>query len=66
MTENQKILESLFFVSTVPLIQKDIIKVFGKENAPDLEKEVSNLNNCLLYTSPSPRDAYVSRMPSSA
>ena len=45
MTENQRILESLFFVSTVPLVQKDIIKVFGIENAPDLEKEVSNLNN---------------------
>ena len=44
MTENQKILESLFFVSTVPLVQKDLIKVFGKDNAPDLEKEVSNLN----------------------
>ena len=24
------------------------------------------INTCLLYTSPSPRDAYVSRMPSSA
>ena len=27
---------------------------------------VSMLNNCLLYTSPSPRDATLSRMPSSA
>ena len=45
MTENQKIIESLFFVSTVPLVQKDLIKVFGKENAPDLKKEVSNLNS---------------------
>ncbi len=45
MTENQKIIESLFFVSTVPLVQKDLIKVFGKKNAPDLEKEVYNLNN---------------------
>ena len=27
MTKNQKIIESLFFVSTVPLIQKDLIKV---------------------------------------
>ena len=45
MTENQRIIESLFFVSTVPLVQKDIIKVFGKKNAPDLEKEVLNLNN---------------------
>ena len=44
MTKNQKIIESLFFVSTVPLVQKDLIKVFGKDNAPDLEKEVSNLN----------------------
>ena len=25
-----------------------------------------DIKNCLLYTSPSPRDAYVSRMPSSA
>ena len=32
-------------VSTVPLVQKDLIKVFGKKNAPDLEKEVYNLNN---------------------
>ena len=45
MTENQKIIESLFFVSTVPLVQKDLIKVFGKDNAPDLEIEVSNLNS---------------------
>ena len=45
MTKNQKIIESLFFVSTVPLVQKDLIKVFGKDNAPDLEKEVSNLNS---------------------
>ena len=45
MTKNQKIIESLFFVSNVPLNQKDLIKVFGKDNAPDLEKEVSNLNS---------------------
>ena len=45
MTKNQKIIESLFFVSTVPLVQKDLIKVFGKDNAPDLKKEVSNLNS---------------------
>ena len=45
MTKNQKIIESLFFVSTIPLDQKDLIKVFGKDNAPDLEKEVSNLNS---------------------
>ena len=27
---------------------------------------ITNANNCLLYTSPSPRDATLSRMPSSA
>ena len=28
--------------------------------------ELRNMPNCLLYTSPSPRDATLSRMPSSA
>ena len=28
--------------------------------------DTSNVNYCLLYTSPSPRDATLSRMPSSA
>ena len=36
----------------------------------DLRKDIQNLrkrlNICLLYTSPSPRDAHESRMPSSA
>ena len=27
---------------------------------------IENMNTCLLYTSPSPRDATLSRMPSSA
>ena len=31
---------------------------------PKLAKE--NYKDCLLYTSPSPRDRYISRMPSSA
>ena len=30
------------------------------------EVDISILNDCLLYTSPSPRDAHESRMPSSA
>ena len=30
------------------------------------EPKLSNLDNCLLYTSPSPRDGLLSRMPSSA
>ena len=31
-----------------------------------LEKEKNQFNDCLLYTSPSPRDGLLSRMPSSA
>ena len=37
---------------------------FILEDPERLVKE--NLNGCLLYTSPSPRDAHESRMPSSA
>ena len=38
------------------------------ETEGDLEKAVDLLrsNSCLLYTSPSPRDLVISRMPSSA
>ena len=42
----------------------------GKKEQAKLEeiKELgnTNMNCCLLYTSPSPRDAHESRMPSSA
>ena len=31
-----------------------------------IDNEVNNVYNCLLYTSPSPRDRQKSRMPSSA
>ena len=32
----------------------------------DIENYLKHLNSCLLYTSPSPRDGLLSRMPSSA
>ena len=40
----------------------------AKETVPAREKAIRNakLNICLLYTSPSPRDGLLSRMPSSA
>ena len=31
-----------------------------------INEAIDNPNNCLLYTSPSPRDMWTSRMPSSA
>ena len=37
---------------------------FAKQRAK--EREAANAASCLLYTSPSPRDATLSRMPSSA
>ena len=39
---------------------KGSIMKLGEEHVPTME------NSCLLYTSPSPRDATLSRMPSSA
>ena len=45
------------------LVRIDGDSLFDKMN----ENEVDNyLKTCLLYTSPSPRDAHESRMPSSA
>ena len=41
----------------------DIIK---EENKDTFVKHQDGLPSCLLYTSPSPRDATLSRMPSSA
>ena len=47
--------------------------IVGEENYPTAEADAPNINTplgyyaiCLLYTSPSPRDGNVSRMPSSA
>ncbi len=44
MKKNQ-IIESLLFVSTSPLEQKDIDKVFGKNESINLEKVVNELND---------------------
>ena len=45
----------------------DILLYYSKllEDSDDKKKILKN-NNCLLYTSPSPRDGRISRMPSSA
>ena len=45
----------------------DLIKNLKAKNFSEVRKWcVNNLDNCLLYTSPSPRDLSTSRMPSSA
>ena len=46
-----------------------VLKVFNYDENSDsylMEKCDCNVYDCLLYTSPSPRDRSVSRMPSSA
>ena len=42
--------------------------VYAEKNGSDvvLIKPTTGMNSCLLYTSPSPRDQCLSRMPSSA
>ena len=41
-------------------------RMLGEGQLYDIEKDRMQENNCLLYTSPSPRDGLLSRMPSSA
>ena len=78
MSERRKRLHDLLLT----LINKDSEFEFIEEDSNDLtsgysEKDTLNLSrvieknrkiikSCLLYTSPSPRDATLSRMPSSA
>ena len=43
-----------------------IVRVILTENAAVIGLKIAELDTCLLYTSPSPRDLSTSRMPSSA
>ena len=45
---------------------KEIKGQLGKKKETAREKMIGQSIGCLLYTSPSPRDAHESRMPSSA
>ena len=52
--ENEKILKNI------------LLKELRKPSIEQARTPTQIVNNCLLYTSPSPRDATLSRMPSSA
>ena len=56
---------NIFAKKAAIVIDFDTEEVLFEVNA-DTRNYPASLTNCLLYTSPSPRDAYVSRMPSSA
>ena len=50
----------------VRLVKVEAVKMHLLEQEFVLHVRVDNPNDCLLYTSPSPRDLSTSRMPSSA
>ena len=54
--------------TTIPPTNGQVLKWLNNKWAPadDITSGGGGLNACLLYTSPSPRDATLSRMPSSA
>ena len=69
MTEQNKIKETLDEVLFQFIPQGNYVKVIAVD--PHTNTEVVMVGdrrsgNCLLYTSPSPRDGLLSRMPSSA
>ena len=47
-------------------IRYPVVVRFEKVNYSGLQGVDGGINTCLLYTSPSPRDGLLSRMPSSA
>ena len=55
--------------SAIPFLRKYIVPAAKRVGADLLEfavPEIGEVITCLLYTSPSPRDGLLSRMPSSA
>ena len=47
--------------------KENIYFTFGNRGSKNFNVQpINNVNDCLLYTSPSPRDGLLSRMPSSA
>ena len=65
-------LEPRMMLSTVEIIaagttNQEIIELeIGGQTVASFSQLGTGANDCLLYTSPSPRDATLSRMPSSA
>ena len=61
--------EKLDYEQTEPDLTKAVNEQIDKnikDRAQFFQDNIERYNNCLLYTSPSPRDLSTSRMPSSA
>ena len=64
---NYQFLKDLFQACLMHKVEYLIIAIRNTyKKSKDFEKVISFIDSCLLYTSPSPRDATLSRMPSSA
>ena len=61
---NKKLLEATDARSLDSGLQWEVMENEGV--GPDMKQRIDAFMSCLLYTSPSPRDATLSRMPSSA
>ena len=57
--------EALQIISAV-LLTSEPVRIKNLPDILDIQKQISLVKGCLLYTSPSPRDRTRSRMPSSA
>ena len=61
-----KILSAIEFSRSQGVYICNVLKCRPPNNRDPLSSEVEQCEPCLLYTSPSPRDGLLSRMPSSA
>ena len=52
--------------SVLPQFKQILLELITNSKVHSTHLNYIRINNCLLYTSPSPRDATLSRMPSSA
>ena len=67
LEKNEAIDKNLLRYMTVKVKKFNLeAKYFSKKDEYEKKEYKKEYNSCLLYTSPSPRDAHESRMPSSA
>ena len=65
-SQTNKLIGKLLCLNGAGIQYKWIKNLTSNASYLEMNKKASNINICLLYTSPSPRDATLSRMPSSA
>ena len=71
LLKKNQLIEAKFFFEKAIELKSDFVEAINnlgllQHKLGKLDQAVRLYKNCLLYTSPSPRDAHESRMPSSA